>query len=57
MDVEKILRQLYEERARVENAILALELLEAGSRKRRGRPPKWIVEARRRAAAADDGAE
>jgi len=48
MDVQKILQALYEERARIEHTILALETLADGSRKRRGRPTKWVVEARRR---------
>ena len=48
MDVQKMRQALYEERARIEHAILVLEMLADGSRKRRGRPPKWVVEVRRR---------
>ena len=48
MDVNKILQELREERERLEQAILSLERL-ARSRggKRRGRPPKWMAEARK----------
>ena len=53
MDVQKILQALYEERARIEHAILALEAVADGPRKKRGRPPKWVAEARRR---LEDGA-
>jgi hypothetical protein len=56
MDVQKILNELYAERARIEDAILALELLREGAgKRRRGRPPKWLVEARRRL--GSEGAE
>jgi hypothetical protein len=49
MDVNKILAELREERDRLGEAILALERvgLAAGS-KRRGRPPKWVVDARQK---------
>lgn len=47
-DVKTMLAALYEERARIENAILSLEALARGQGKRRGRPPKWLVEARER---------
>ena len=49
-DVRKMLASLYEERARIEDAILNLEALASGRGKRRGRPPKWLVEARKRQA-------
>ena len=42
MDVLKILSDLRSERQRVQEAILAIERLAAGSAKRRGRPPKWM---------------
>ncbi len=48
MDVQKILGELYSERVRIEYGALALEVLEEGQGKCRGRPPKWLVEARRR---------
>ncbi|MBI2686378.1 MAG: hypothetical protein HYX27_08685 [Acidobacteria bacterium] len=48
MDVTKILEQLREERDQIEAAIVTLERLALGRGKRRGRPPSWMVEARRR---------
>ena len=51
-DVKNMLASLYEERARIEDAILNLEALAEGRGKRRGRPPKWLVEARERQAKA-----
>jgi hypothetical protein len=54
MDVAKMLAELREERAQIEEAILTLERLAKGSvGKRRGRPPQWLKEARSRAEAAD----
>ncbi|HVW84602.1 MAG TPA: hypothetical protein VHB50_07965, partial [Bryobacteraceae bacterium] len=44
MDVNKILEDLRRERTQLEEAILSLERLAAGG-KRRGRPPAWIVAA------------
>ena len=52
MDITGIIQQLRQERARIDESILALESLAAGSAPRRGRPPKWIVAAR----AAESGA-
>jgi hypothetical protein len=46
VDVQKILSELRQEREQVEEAILSLERLGAGG-KRRGRPPKWMVEGRK----------
>ncbi|HEU0123206.1 MAG TPA: hypothetical protein VFQ91_21930 [Bryobacteraceae bacterium] len=48
MDVTKILEQLREERDQIEAAIVTLERLALGRGKRRGRPPSWMVEARKR---------
>jgi hypothetical protein len=48
MDVTKILEQLREERDQLEAAIVTLERLALGRGKRRGRPPSWMVEARKR---------
>ncbi len=48
MDVTKMLAELREERAQIEEAILTLERLAKGQGKRRGRPPQWLVEARKR---------
>lgn len=62
MDVEKILEDLRRERAQIEEAILTLERLAEGRVKRRGRPPRWLAEARKRggkppaAAAGKNGA-
>jgi hypothetical protein len=44
MDVAKILTELKEERAQLEEAILSLERLARGRVRRRGRPPAWMSE-------------
>lgn len=49
MDVAKILDELRQEREQIEEAILSLERLASGRGRRRGRPPAWMVEARKRA--------
>ena len=46
MDIPKLLKQLREELAILNEAIMNLEQLEAGRSNRRGRPPKWLKEAR-----------
>jgi len=48
MDVTKILEELREERAQLEEAIISLERLASGRGKRRGRPPAWLQEAKKR---------
>jgi len=48
MDVTKILAELRQEREQLEEAILSLERLARGRGRRRGRPPSWMVEAKRR---------
>jgi hypothetical protein len=48
MDVTKILADLRQERAQIEEAILSLERLAAGRGARRGRPPAWMSEAKKR---------
>ena len=48
MDVEKILADLRLERMQIEEAILSLERLGQDRVKRRGRPPKWMAEAKKR---------
>jgi len=48
MDVTKMLSELREERAQLEEAIMTLERLAQGTGRRRGRPPLWLVEARKR---------
>jgi hypothetical protein len=52
MDVHKILAELYEEREQIDAAIAALDRITATGQRRRGRPPKWLVEARGEPAAA-----
>lgn len=48
MDVAKILAELRLEREQIEEAILSLERLATGRGRRRGRPPKWMAEAKKR---------
>jgi len=48
MDVVKILAELRVEREQIEEAIMSLERLASGRGKRRGRPPKWMAEAKKR---------
>ena len=48
MDVTKILSDLRQEREQLEEAILSLERLAAGRGKRRGRPPAWMSETKKR---------
>lgn len=48
MDVTKILADLRQEREQLEEAIMSLERLASGRGRRRGRPPAWMAEARKR---------
>ncbi|HBY64048.1 MAG TPA: hypothetical protein DEH78_29855 [Solibacterales bacterium] len=48
MDVMKMLTELRQEREQIEEAILSLERLARGRGKRRGRPPAWMVEVKKR---------
>jgi hypothetical protein len=48
MDVTKILAELRQERDQIQEAILTLERLALGRSKRRGRPPAWMTEAKKR---------
>jgi len=48
MDVAKILADLRQEREQIEEAILSLERLASGRGRRRGRPPAWMSEAKKR---------
>ena len=48
MDVSKILTELRAEREQLEEAILSLERLARGRGRRRGRPPAWMAEAKKR---------
>jgi hypothetical protein len=43
MDIKNTLKQLFELRQCTEEAILALERLDRGLGKRRGRPPAWLA--------------
>ena len=51
MEIDKILKKLYAERDALDASIVAMEKLavETGATKPRGRPPKWLTEARERA--------
>lgn len=42
MDLLKMIAELEAERNRLDHAIVALERLSAGKRRRRGRPPRWL---------------
>jgi hypothetical protein len=55
MDVMKMLADLRQERAAIEEAILTLERLAGGQGKRRGRPPAWMVALRKREQGAASG--
>jgi hypothetical protein len=48
MDVSKILIELRAEREQLEEAILSLERLARGRGRRRGRPPAWMADAKKR---------
>jgi hypothetical protein len=48
MDVIKILAELRQEQDQLEEAILTLERLASGRGRRRGRPPAWMSEVKRR---------
>jgi len=54
VDLMKILEDLRRERASIEEAILTLERLVEGRGRRRGRPPSWLAEARKRGQSVDD---
>ncbi len=57
MDLMKILEDLRRERASIEEAILTLERLVEGRGRRRGRPPTWLAEARKRGLSPDETEE
>jgi hypothetical protein len=48
MDINKMLSDLRTEREQVAEAIIVLERLSLGQGKRRGRPPKWMTQIKRR---------
>jgi hypothetical protein len=43
MEIDKILEELRQERAQLDEAILSIERLALGQGKRRGRPPSWMA--------------
>jgi hypothetical protein len=43
MDILKMLAELRAEREQVEEAIMVLERIALGGRRRRGRPPAWMM--------------
>jgi hypothetical protein len=45
MDILNMLSELREQRAAIEQTIIAIERLATGQRKRRGRPPAWMKDA------------
>jgi hypothetical protein len=54
MDIHRMLADLRSEKERLEEAILTIERLAAGSMgRRRGRPPKWMTDAKTAAGTAD----
>ncbi|MFN0165001.1 MAG: hypothetical protein ACKV22_01110 [Bryobacteraceae bacterium] len=48
MDITKILGELRQEREQLEEAIISLERLARSRGKKRGRPPAWLAEPKRR---------
>jgi hypothetical protein len=52
MDVTRMLAELRQEREQIEEAIITLERLARNRGKRRGRPPLWLQEAKKRATPA-----
>jgi len=48
MDVNKILAQLRQEHAQIEEVIVSLEILASSRERRRGRPPALLAAARKR---------
>jgi hypothetical protein len=55
MDVAKLLNELKLERERIDEAILTLERLAQGAGKRRGRPPAWLAEIRKKTTKSPQG--
>jgi hypothetical protein len=48
MDMNKMLNELREERRGIEEAIMTLERLARGRGRRRGRPPAWMANIKKR---------
>ena len=57
MDIHRILEELRRERETIEEVILLLERMEAGTTRRRGRPPHWLQQARNAAFDAEAAPE
>lgn len=54
MNITKMLDELRAERRNIDEAITVLQRLAANGAKRRGRPPKWMSEARNGTQAIDE---
>jgi hypothetical protein len=54
MDIHKMITELQAEKARLDEAIQALERLSAGKLRRRGRPPGWVAEQTKRSSNAGE---
>jgi hypothetical protein len=52
MNLTKMLEELKQEREGIEQAILVLERIASGRGKRRGRPPKWMSQVKKRGPSA-----
>ena len=48
MDINKMLAELRQEREQIEEAIMTLERLARGRGRRRGRPPAWMTQIKKR---------
>lgn len=48
MDINKMLVELRQEREQIEEAIMTLERLARGRGRRRGRPPAWMAQVKKR---------
>ncbi len=48
MDINKMLAELRQEREQIEEAIMTLERLARGRGRRRGRPPAWMAQIKKR---------
>ena len=57
MNLTTILADLRRERAQIDEAILSLERLAAGSGPRRGRPPAWLKAQKKRGGPAGGGSK
>ena len=55
MDLERVIAELVDELKQIEQAIHSLEHLSGSVLKKRGRPPKWLVDLRAKDAPGFDG--